>query len=216
MPFAQVTPVQDYFLFTKKSHVVGADVILKDKFTLKTRDYEEFSEDPLKSILNSLTKISDQEGACLQIVLTPSTQRAKLKSLLKEYRETKNESLVSYSKQGALKAISKQIDSSFKKEDDKKEEIKEVNQEYVDSITKKLSKKLFDCNIRVVISTNSKDTSDLILSDIENNFSDLENPTLNGFKFIKNKSKKFIFNYCYKLLNESTKITLSTPEICSF
>ena len=217
MPFAQVLPVQDYSLFTKTSHVTGADVVLKEKFTLKTRDYEEFSEDPLKSILNSFTKISDKEGGCLQIVLTPSNQREKLKFLLKEYKDTKNETLVVDEKPNTLKVMSDEFSKSFKKEDeDKKEEVKEINQEYVDSITKKLSKKLFDCNIRVVVSTNDKDKSDLILSDIENSFSDLENPTLNGFKFLKTKSKNFIFNYCYKLLNNSTKITLSTSEICSF
>jgi len=217
MPFAQVTPVKDYSLFTKNSQVQGADIVLKENYALKTRDYDEFSEDPLKSILNSFTKVNKDEGVCLQIVLKPSSRREDLREKLQLYKETKNDALLLNTSPGPLKEMSLAFSSSFKKEDEEnKEPEKEINQDFVESMTKKLSKKLFDCSIRVVVSTNDKTTSKMILSDIENNFSDLDNPILNGFKFLRNNSKKFIFNYCYKLFTPNTKITLTTSEICSF
>ncbi|MDD4122856.1 MAG: hypothetical protein PHO23_01135 [Candidatus Pacebacteria bacterium] len=217
MPFAQVTPVKDYSLFTKNSQVQGADIVLKENYALKTRDYDEFSEDPLKSILNSFTKVNKDEGVCLQIVLKPSSRREDLREKLQLYKETKNDSLLLNTKAGPLKEMSLAFSSSFKKEaEENKETEKEINQDFVESMTKKLSKKLFDCSIRVVVSTNDKTTSKMILSDIENNFSDLDNPILNSFKFLRNNSKKFIFNYCYKLFTPNTKITLTTSEICSF
>jgi len=66
-----IESTDDYNIFNKKKHIAGSVASLKkiDLFPIKL--YEEFDYDPLNIILESFSSLEREEGASVQLMLTP-------------------------------------------------------------------------------------------------------------------------------------------------
>src|SRR3989338_774668 len=71
-PDAVIDEVEDYNIFTEKSVVVAKTILPTKRFTTCFKTYLQLKSDPLNTITNSFSKLQADEGASIQIVLTPA------------------------------------------------------------------------------------------------------------------------------------------------
>jgi len=69
---ADVKQVNDYNIFDTNTHVEFTKLELEDENYCPIRVAEDFQGDPLSNILSTLSKMSDSEGAMIQIVMSPT------------------------------------------------------------------------------------------------------------------------------------------------
>ena len=81
-----------------------------------------------------------------------------------------------------------------------------------------IEKNLFEVNIRILASAETKEEAERILSDIESSFAQFELPDLNSFYSFRPQGaafKKLIHNICFRLFNKKEVTRLSTEELTS-
>ncbi len=71
-PRADVTEVEDYNIFLPTGSIVGARLSLHKHQMFPIKTYRQFDSDPMDSVLNTLSKLKDDEGACIQYVMRPA------------------------------------------------------------------------------------------------------------------------------------------------
>jgi len=74
-PGAEVAEVEEYNIFSKKGKVAYASLTLKSESYKPIKTYKELSTDPLSVITSALAKLKEDEGAAIQILVTPADNR---------------------------------------------------------------------------------------------------------------------------------------------
>ena len=90
-PAASIEAVPDYNIFTSHSNVKGGGLKLKRSSMYPIRTYKQMDIDPLDSLLNTLAKLREHEGAAIQIIMrsAPKSWRARAQRIVKEVRRGK-------------------------------------------------------------------------------------------------------------------------------
>ncbi|MFA6917569.1 MAG: type IV secretion system DNA-binding domain-containing protein [Candidatus Gracilibacteria bacterium] len=70
-PDSYVEQVDDYNIFKPTSRVASAYIVSEKHYLYPIKTYARMSTDPLNGIINSLSKISHDEGAAIQIMVRP-------------------------------------------------------------------------------------------------------------------------------------------------
>lgn len=73
-PDAYIEQVSDYNIFSEDSVVVGSYMTLAKDYAYPIKTYQRTGSDPLNGMVNSLSKLEDDEGAVIQIMLRPMPQ----------------------------------------------------------------------------------------------------------------------------------------------
>ncbi len=224
-PDAEVSSVLDYNIFNPSGSSFISRGFFPKNHALPIRSYEEFKTDPISTVTNILTKLKkDGEGASVQIIIKPTK-----KSLKREgeriinlcQKGKKIAGAVSKSKTDAvLKVLGEVVQAFFstKSKEKKEEERKEVGpieQEAIKLISEKISKPIFEVNLRIVSSAEDKERAEDILSQIESSFEQFNSTDLNKIVFKKSshrKAKKSFFHYSFRLM-DSKKMLLSSKEL---
>ncbi|MCD4756612.1 type IV secretory system conjugative DNA transfer family protein [bacterium] len=190
---ADVKQVNDYNIFDKGACVEFARLELEEESYCPIRVAEDFQGDPLSNILSTLSKMSDGEGAMIQIVMSPAGSK---------WRKN-GEKFVS-------KVESNNADPEKKRID--------VSQEKMQDISKKISKVGFLTDIRIVASAPSKELVKMHLDNIVGAFSQFSNPGINKLK--KKKVKKgerdeFMHDVIYRKTPLDCKSVLNIEELAA-
>jgi hypothetical protein len=188
---ADVKQVNDYNIFDVNTYVEYTRLELDEENYFPVRVAENFEGDPLSNILSSLSKMSNSEGAMVQIVITPTNSK--------------------WRKNGE-KYLSK-IESN--NSDPEKEHI-EVSQEKMQAVGKKISKVGFLTDIRIVTSAPSKELAKMHLDNIVGAFDQFNNPGINSFKKkkIKDRTKEeFMRDVIYRRTPLDVKTVLNIEEL---
>jgi Na+-transporting methylmalonyl-CoA/oxaloacetate decarboxylase gamma subunit len=72
---AVITEVEDYNIFSEKGEVAFASLKLKNSNYLPIKSFRDFAVDPMSQITSSLAKLSEGEGAVIQIVVSPANNK---------------------------------------------------------------------------------------------------------------------------------------------
>ncbi len=211
----QIMRVEDYNIFNVSGSVAGAYVMQKDKFVLPVRTYQELDAETFAPILGGLSKIQEiGEGGAIQYIVRPAGKDMK-----------KNiSSLISALKKGAKLGdiLSRSISASDLKKaalgsgekKDEKERI--VDENAVKALEMKISKPLFEANVRILSSAPTQEGADMILEGIGAGFSQFEAPERNAFHIIKQKNVKDIVHlFSFRMFDDSRSIILNSEELAS-
>ncbi len=223
-PDSEVSETLDYNIFNPKGHSLISKAKLAKNNSLPIRSYKEFKSDPISTLTNILTKLKKEgEGASIQFILRPTKKSLKRKGhriieLCQKGR--KIESAVSDSKiEPIFRVLGDVIETLFTGKDaHKEEERKEVGpieQEAINAISEKISKPLFEVNLRLIASAEDKERTESVLSQIESSFEQFNSSTLNRilFKKVSKKMvKKAFFLYSFRLMDRK-KMILSSGEL---
>ena len=180
----------EYNIFSKDAKVAFASLKLKSTDYLPIKVYKDFAVDPLSSITSILAKMTEGEGAAIQVLVTPAD--SKWKSYGKKYvsKTKKNEANPETAKYSA----------------DPKE---------LEGIENKVSKPGFNVVVRAVVSSSTIEAAEAHLGNIVSAFSQFSGS--NSFTKNKNRFKGLFMNdfiYRFQPIWDQTAV-LSSEELAT-
>jgi len=230
-PKAKVQATTDYNIFNPAGASLGSIAKLTKSPVLPLKFYEEFKTDPMSLITSVLTKLAKEgEGASIQFLVRPTKSRIQkiaLKTAEHMEKGMKLESAIAKAKRNILVKIFEELieglSSPGSREKKQKEDFEKIpptptQQETISAISKKVSKPLFDLNLRLLASAQSEERAKTILSQLESAFGQFNLPLLNALKFFhpqKKQLKNLFYQYSFRIFNEKDAMVLSSGEMTS-
>lgn len=175
----------DYNIFAKDAKVAFCSLRTKEEDFMPIKLYKDLATDPMSSITSTLAKMTEGEGAAIQIVITPA--ESKWKKLGRDH--------ISHTKKHESNP------ETAKYSTDPKE---------LEGIENKIGKPGFDTVVRIVVSSSTHESAEAHLSNIEHAFGQFEG--LNHFTKNKHRNKKafmdeFIYRYLPKKAGQTGVLT---------
>ena len=162
----------DYNIFGENSKVAFAKLVLKKSNYEPIKVYKDLPTDPLSTISSVLAKMTEGEGAAIQVLISPAD--SKWKKLGRNYL------------------------SKIKKEEANPETAKySADPKELEGIENKIGKPGFSIVVRIVVSSSTKESSEAHLNNIVNAFSQFS--SLNSFtKSAVRRKKAFMDDFIYR------------------
>ena len=176
----------EYNIFSKEGKVAFASLRLKGHDYQPIKPYKDLPVDPLSSITSVLAKMTQGEGAAIQVVATPS--------------------------QGNWKKQGKTYLSKTKKAEANPETAKySADAKELEAIENKTGKPGFDVVVRIVVSSSSLEVAKAHLNNIVGSFSQFDG--INSFKKNKHRFKSLFLNdFIYRFLPMRGQTSVLTSE----
>ncbi len=216
-PDAQIEQVEDYSIFHPGGAALGAYVSQKNDSILPIKTYQKLESDSLGAILASLSKINhDGEGAALQILFKPSHQDGQRKFAEKVVRQMQQ----GYQLKDAFTRANQKPKEETPEELAKKPPrvVTPFEEEVIKSIQAKSAKPWFDVNVRLVVSAESEPRASQLLDILAGSLAQFSTTDQNSFSLNKLTGRylrSLLFNFSFRMFNESQKILLSSEELAS-
>jgi hypothetical protein len=221
-PAADVEEVPDYNIFQPKGIIMGSYLKMKRPSHFPIKTYKKIESDPLNSITNALSKVAEEDGAAVQIVFSsapPSWRREGLRiaRAMQQGKKLKDVSGGTFSK------IGKELGSmaSMAKPGEIKQpeayRLSPLEEEMVKGLEEKSAKAGLDCNIRVIVSSESAEKSKRYLADIIGSFGQY-NIYEYGNSFVSQTpslQSGMIRHFIYRHYDPRFRLTLNTEELAS-
>ncbi len=188
---ADVSVVDEYNIFAPKTEIAYARLVLDEDSYTPIRTAESFTGDPMANVLSTLSKMSEKEGAIVQLAVAPTDNR--------------------WQKNG-----SEFVQNIEKNNSDPDKKKINVPQEKIQAINKKISKPGLISEIRVVTSAPTKEIAKMHLDNILSAFDQYSNPGINKLKKKKIKDSEemsFLYDVIYRRTPESEKSILNIEEL---
>ncbi len=191
---AEVRKVEEYNIFSENSKVAFTRLELDEESYCPIKVASDFTGDPLANILSTLSKMSNGEGAMVQVVISPTSS--------------------TWQKNGS--GFVKKVENNNSDPEKKK---MSVSQEKLEAIGKKVSKNGFAVDIRIVTSASDESLAKMHLDNIVAGFDQYSNPGINKFKKVeikgKNKEKEFMYDVVYRRPRLESKSVLNVEELAA-
>ncbi len=172
-PTADIKRVDEPNIFTEDGKVSFGSVVQKDYPYMPLKVFKDLPTDPLSAITSAISKMGDNEGAIVQVLIRPA--EAKWKKMGKSY-----------------------VSSTKKNESNPEKATFKTDPKVLERIEDKCSKPGFETAIRFVVSGQTKDYAAMHLKNIKTAFSQF-NSDLNSFKGTRVLFKGgFMINFIYK------------------
>lgn len=219
-PTAEITKTRDYNIFNPQGANAGSYLTYAANSILPIKTYQKLESDPIGGILTAMSKLqAEGEGAALQILIRPS-HAAGVKSLaMKVAREMQTGYQFKEALSRALHPPKPQKpDPNKPPEPEKPRVVTPAEEEIIKAIVAKAGKQLFDTNLRLVASASNQPRAEQILNDFEGSLAQFSAPDLNSFCPIRlsgNQLNKMIYNFSFRLFDNSRALVMSTEEINS-
>jgi len=220
---ASVELVQDDFnIFNPTGATTAVYLSQKEHYALPIRTYAELGLDSFESIVGAFAKINEiGEGASLQLIVraAPNGYKKEIYHFIESLK--KGEPIKKLFGRGIASGISvSDVTDVFNPKS--KEELAEeksnrvVDDDAVKALQAKVSKPLFEVNLRLVASAGSPFQANDILDGLTAGFSQFSSPMRNDFKIVKPRNPKNIVNdFIYRMFDDGEKMILSSEEIAS-
>lgn len=218
-PTARLEECEEHNIFSqsgKISGVIGGELSLKKDFCYPIATYKELKRDAMQALLNSLSTLTDDDGAAIQLLLRPANvdwTKMSLSSANKIRKDKANE--------GMNKLSVKEIAGAFWKTPEKKEkkpeerQLSAIEQATVESIEDKTKYPGYQVLIRVIVSSNTSARSQTILKNIIAVFALFDAQGRNGFKFSTTKNiEQFVTSFIFRFFpQELSRNILNSVEL---
>ncbi|TSC89087.1 MAG: hypothetical protein G01um10143_468 [Parcubacteria group bacterium Gr01-1014_3] len=205
---ADVRKAGDYTIFNSGGVARVAFLKQKNHYALPVRTYTEAGLDTFLTILNNFSKVEMVgEGLALQVVAKPA-QSSTVKNI---------DRMIMGLKKGVK--LSDALNGKVSLPTPKKDEVAPqiiVDEEAVKNLISKISKPLFEVNVRLVASAMSAYRSEELLNNLSAAFSQFTAPNRNEFKVNEPANpSKLIFKYIFRQFDSSESMTLGADELAS-
>ncbi|KKP91065.1 MAG: hypothetical protein UR96_C0034G0007 [candidate division WS6 bacterium GW2011_GWC1_36_11] len=190
---ADVSIVNEYNIFAPNTRSAYARLILAEDSYAPLRVSENFTGDPLANVLSTLSKISDNEGVVVQLIVMPTDSK--------------------WQKNGA-KFVQK-VESN--NSDPEKKKIS-ISQEKLQGIGKKVAKPGLMGEIRIITSAPEEGIAKMHMDNIIGAFDQYNNPGINKLKKVKvekKDEKKFIYDVVYRRAPEYPESVFNVEELAA-
>lgn len=227
-PKAHIETVKDYNIFSPHGTIMGGYLNLTKRSMFPIRTYRKLDSDPLNALTNVLSKIDEQEGAAIQVVIRPTRkgwQRNGQQVADKlQHGKKMNEALGTAGLGSYLRSTAQVATSSMKSPAEAAQEhqykppyLTPMVQELVKSLEEKASKPGFDVNIRIVTASPDQRRARMNLLNLTNAFMQFKGQeSENGFVRRRLMRKgAFIRSFIYRHFNSRNRFILNSEELTS-
>jgi hypothetical protein len=193
-PVVEVVKVSEYNIFPDNGQVSFTNLKLAKDTRIPFKTYDELPVDPLSTITDVMSKLSEGESGAIQIVITPtgSDWNKEVKSFIKKESESEKE-------------VSKE-------EGQPKPKKKNTSDEDLNLMSQKVEKACFYTDVRIVIVSPLKESAEMHVQNLMSAFDQLTKEGGNSFKKGDSKTPDTDFIYriprCTNILNTSELATL--------
>jgi len=172
-PDAEIKEVPEYNIFTEEGKVAYKSLQLKKDNFYPIKTYKDLPTDPLSAITSALAKMGENEGAAIQVTISPV--------------------------EPDWQKVGKDFTSTTKKQESDPEKAKfSVPAKTLEAVENKVSKPGFETNIRIVVVSDNEASAGAHLTNITSAFGQFAGD-LNGFTSRKIRRKgSFIENFIYR------------------
>jgi hypothetical protein len=223
-PEAQIEQIKGYNPFAAKSVQSTAELLLQKKYVYPIRTYKLMESDPLNAITGAMSKLEENEGAVVQLLISPAGQnwQSKPRYMASEIQQGKNPSLVEKGFIGRL--IYEALHSSKKSSHHSKDltganapiNLTPMQQDIVKRLEEKSSRPGYKTNIRIITSSPDAMSAEAHMRNMLSSFMQYSMPPFNGFKVKKRNDKQIILDYIFRVFNDyGMKALLNTEELAS-
>lgn len=187
-PTAQLEEVEDYNPFSEQGKIpgtVGGELILKEKASYPLLTYNDLETDPLEALLNTLSSLKAGEGAAVQVMIRPADKSwvSAANKLVQGKRKNPTASTsMSISPKDVMKAAVKTAPSPDKPATP--QPLTGLEEATIASIEEKAKHPGFETLIRLIVSSDTHERSQAVLTQMATAFALLEAPGRNGLKLI--------------------------------
>ncbi len=215
---ARVEPADDYNVFHYGGTVAGVTLRESSRFLLPLRTYREVGSDTFLSILGGLTKVNAVgEGCAIQYVVRHAKKDAKreLTGVRKGLEKGMPLSHFLDEKKAALADLKHAV--APQKKDEKKGAQEPVRDERGEKLVEsKLSRPLFEVNVRVVVSAPTPHRAEGLLSELTTGFTQFDVPERNSFKLVRPKQMNtFVRQFSFREFSPEDAMVLNAEEFVS-
>lgn len=232
-PKAVIEETGDYNIFQPKYHTKGAYVNLTRANYLPVKTYQTLEADPMDAITNSLSKLSEDEGAAIQIIIRPASKkwmrkgREVAKEMIQKGKTLSEATAPFFAKIFASSKTPDPISLLTNKPQEQQtpdtpERLSQMEEETAKILEEKANKLGFETCIRIITSAKTEEKAEANLENLKGAFTQYTIPTLNSFGVVKQSKRKmskfitgFVFRYFKGRLLSSRKNILNTEELAS-
>lgn len=230
---AHIEEVEDYNIFSPQGFIDGVYLKFTKNFLFPIKTYKNLQTDPLNAVINTLSKMEDDDGAAIQFTIRPTKGdwRSWGTKTAAEVRRGKslNEAVKAKGNfsAGITGGWGKDLKDSILGGHSKKDEMgsiqnepyrpSQMEEESAKSIEEKVSKAGLEANIRIIVSADKKEQVKMYLDNIINSFGQY-NIYQYGNSFQISRAftqKKLIDDFIYRNLNDKKKIIINSEEMAS-
>ena len=227
--------VEDYNIFKSNSFIKAGNLIFANDVALPIKTYPSFSNDPLESITNILSKLAEDEAAAVQYIFrsAPKKWHARARKIIKNVNDgmTFQSAIDKVHGTGLIKILGKLIEFILKIiSTDKKgpaenvmqnrgeqHQMSAMEQQASKMIEEKTSKPGLDVNIRIVVASKEEAKAEAALQDILNSYTQYNIYEFgNSFKAVTyKKNDQIIQNFIYRQFSAVDRLILNAEEMVS-
>lgn len=230
-PNAYIEEIKGYNPFSKGSAQSCAELELQKQYVYPFRTYKLMESDPLNSITSTMSKLEENEGAALQVMISPagSVWQDRPRRMALEIQQGKNPNVV---EKGVVGRALHDIFSRHHQNQQMQRNptllnadlsgihapinLTPMQQDMVKRLEEKASRPGFKTNIRIVASSPTATAADLHLRNILAAFMQYSMPPFNAFKVKRRNSKKVLLDYIFRIFHDyGSKSILNTEELAS-
>jgi hypothetical protein len=225
-PAARLEEVTEHNIFSPVGRItgtLGGELVLKENFAYPIATYQDIKRDTMQTLLNSLSKLTKDDGAGIQFLIRPadSSWRKASKAVADKKRNGKNqpkgvESAFWWVGQ-MFTALTKPPDSKDEKGKINDHEPSALDQSVVQAIEEKTKQPGFEVLIRVVASSNISHNAQQILNSMVAGFALFDAPGRNGFKYVPAKDiDSFVTAYILRFFPQGkVRTVLNSTELAT-
>jgi hypothetical protein len=234
-PHAFIEVIKGYNPFPKVGEMEAIELQLNKPYMFPLRTYKNMETDPLNALTNAMSKLSETDGAAIQIIMYPAGAHWQIKPrhMALEIQQGKNPDIVAKSASGRLfKEIGSGLkDSVIGQTKPSAEQLQQRNdlsgrysainltpmqQEMVKRFEEKASRPGFFTNIRIITASETPGTAKAHLHNLLASFLEYNMPPFNGFRIKKRNKKRIIKDYIFRIYRRyGRKMILNTEELTS-
>ena len=227
-PKASIEKVKFYNIFKPDTVTAAAEFSLSKKYYYPIRTYKSLESDPLASIANSLSKLTENESGALQLIIAPASRgwRSEANQVALKIQQGKTPATVERGLSSrVLHEVGSAMTSRAKHAADQRRDLTgehspinltPMQQEIVKKLEEKASKAGFGVNLRVLIASASKAQAEAHLRNILSSLMQFAQPPFNSFKVKSTESKRIVTDFVYRVFREPGRsFLLNTEELAS-
>jgi hypothetical protein len=208
-PTARIEEHEEHNVFNpagKISGTIGGELTLKKEFSYPIATYQETKRDAMQAILNALSSLQREDGAGIQILLRPASDKWTKFSIARanKIRKEKGQSTGLMSMKDVAGALWKPPEAKEAKPEEK--QLSTLEQATVDAIEDKTRHPGYEVLVRIIASSNTAARSQTILKNIVAAFAVFDSPSKNGFKFSITKNvEQFVTAFIFRFFPQEIK-----------
>lgn len=230
-PAARVEETEEENIFSetgKMEGVSGGELTLKKEYFYPIATYEETKWDAQGAILNALSKVKEDEGMAIQIMVRPagSDWTTKANERVQGIREGKKSFSGTNAPMRVLNLILDVVKAPFEVPDqheysngggEEKKPLTQLQQDEIAAIENKTKYPGFETLVRLVASSGSKARSDALLTGVVAAFAQFDSARNNGFKYDPAKDeRKLVKDFALRYFDQKNQsMILNSVELAS-